>query len=87
MIPASDLFDQSVITALLDHDPLVADDRAFFLLLDWSVVEQWEAQRSGLGRPAHPESAYLKAFLICIREGMLYTCTGYLGYPFEKSVA
>src|SRR5947207_5855854 len=73
MIPASDLFDQSVITALLDHDPLVADYRAFFSLLDWSVVERWEAQRSPLGRPAHPESAYLKAFLIRIREGMLYT--------------
>src|SRR5213082_672608 len=72
MIPASDLFDQSVITALLDHDPLVADYRAFFSLLDWSVVERWEAQRSPLGRPAHPESAYLKAFLIRIREGMLY---------------
>src|SRR5437763_2316229 len=73
LIPASDLFDQSVITALLDHDPLVADYRAFFSLLDWSVVERWEAQRSPLGRPAHPESAYLKAFLIRIREGMLYT--------------
>jgi len=73
MIPASDLFDQSVITTLLDHDPLVVDYRAFFSLLDWSVVELWEAQRSGLGRPAHPESAYLKAFLIRIREGMLYT--------------
>src|ERR1700676_1506109 len=31
------------------------------------------SQRSGLGRPAHPESAYLKTFLIRIREGMLYT--------------
>lgn len=73
MIPASDLFDQSTLTTLLAHDPLVADYRAFFSLLDWSVVEQWEAQRSALGRPAHPESAYLKAFLIRIREGMLYT--------------
>lgn len=73
MIPASDLFDQPTLSALLEHDPLVADYRAFFTLLDWSVVEQWEAKRSGLGRPAHPESAYLKAFLIRIREGMLYT--------------
>jgi hypothetical protein len=73
MIPASDLFDQSVLTALLDHDPLVADYRAFFALLDWSVVQRWQAQRSGLGRPAHPESAYLKAFLIRIREGIPFT--------------
>jgi len=73
MIPASDLFNQSTMAALLDHDPLVADYRAFFSLLDWSVVERWQAQRSALGRPAHPESAYLKAFLLRIREGMLYT--------------
>src|SRR5437763_13817341 len=73
MIPASDLFEPSVLTALLDHDPLVADYRAFFSLLDWSVVEQWEAQRSGMGRPAHPDRAYLNASLIGIREAMLYT--------------
>jgi hypothetical protein len=73
MIPSSALFDQSTITALLDHDPLVADYRTFFSLLDWSVVERWEAQRSSRGRPAHPESAYLKAFLLRLREGMLYT--------------
>ncbi len=30
MIPSSDLFDQSTIAALLDHDPLVQDYRAFF---------------------------------------------------------
>jgi hypothetical protein len=73
MIPTSALFDQSVLVALLDHDPLIAEYRAFFSLLDWSVVEQWEAERSSRGRPAHPISASLKAFLIRIREGMLYT--------------
>ena len=70
MIPTSDLFDQSTMVALLDHDPLVQDYRAFFALLDWSVVERWQQQRSSRGRPAHPESAYLKAFLLRIREGM-----------------
>ena len=73
MIPNSVLFDQSTIATLLDHDPMVADYRAFFALLDWSVVEHWQTQRSSRGRPAHPISAYLKAFLIRIREGMLYT--------------
>jgi hypothetical protein len=73
MIPSSKVFDQSTLTALLEHDPLIADYRAFFSLLDWSVVEDWEAQRSSRGRPAHPESAYLKAFLLRIREGMAYT--------------
>jgi hypothetical protein len=73
MIPASHLFDQSTMAALLEHDPVVADYRAFFALLDWSLVDQWQAQRSARGRPAHPESAYLKAFLIRIREGLIYT--------------
>ena len=73
MIPNSVLFDQSTIATLLDHDPMVADYRAFFALLDGSLVEHWETQRSSRGRPAHPISAYLKAFLIRIREGMLYT--------------
>ncbi len=73
MIPASHLFDQSTMAALLEHDPVVQDYRAFFALLDWSLVDQWQKQRSARGRPAHPESAYLKAFLVRIREGMIYT--------------
>jgi hypothetical protein len=73
MIPSSPVFDQSTLASLLAHDPLIAEYRVFFALLDWSVVEQWEAERSPRGRPAHPESAYLKAFLLRIREGMFYT--------------
>jgi hypothetical protein len=73
MIPASELFDQTTMTALLEHDPLVQDYRAFFALLDWSPVEQWQAPHASRGRPAHPQSAYLKAFLLRIREGMSYT--------------
>src|SRR2546430_6565583 len=73
MIPASVLFDQSTIATLLDHDPVVTDARAFFSLLDWSILERWEARQSPRGRPAHPEAAYLKAFLIRIRQGFIYT--------------
>ena len=73
MIPTSTLFDQSTMVALLEHDPLVQDYRTFFSFLDWSAVEQWQAQHSSRGRPAHPESAYLKAFLLRIREGLMYT--------------
>ena len=73
MIPSSALFDQSTISALLDHDPVVQEYRAFFSLFDWSLVEDWQAQRSSRGRPAHPESAYLKAFLIRQKEGFAYT--------------
>jgi hypothetical protein len=72
MIPASTLFDQSTMTALLTHDPVVCGYRTFFAFLDWSVVDQWQAARSSRGRPAHPESAYLKAFLIRIKEGLIY---------------
>ena len=43
MIPASPLFDQSVMAALLNHDPVVCEHRAFFALLDWSVLDQWQA--------------------------------------------
>jgi len=73
MIPASRVFDQSTMSHLLEYDPLVRTYRAFFALFDWSLVEQWQAQRSGRGRPAHPESAYLKAFLLRINEGLIYT--------------
>lgn len=73
MIPASTVFDQSTIAALLDSDPVVTNYRAFFSLLDWSIVERWEAQQSPRGRPGCPEVTYLKAFLIRIREGFCST--------------
>jgi hypothetical protein len=74
MILASPVFNQSTITALLDHDPVVQDYRAFFSFLDWSVVERWEAQRSSYcGSHGHPEVAYIKAFLLRLREGLIYS--------------
>jgi hypothetical protein len=72
MIPSSVVFDKSVMTNLLNNDPVVQDYRAFFSLINWSVVNLWSAQRSPRGRPAHPESAYIKAFLVRIREGLIY---------------
>ena len=74
MIPSSQVFDQPTMTALLEHDPLVADYRAFFALYDWLVVERWQAQRSAFcGTHGHPLSAYLKAFLVRIQEGFCST--------------
>ena len=61
------------MAALLDHDPVVTDYRAFFSLFDWSVVERWQAQRSARGLHGHPICAYLKAFLVRINEGLQYT--------------
>ncbi|GCE15709.1 transposase [Tengunoibacter tsumagoiensis] len=74
MIPASSHFDQSTITALLHHDPLVQRYRTFFSFLDWSVVEEWQQRRSSRGRPVEqPISASLKIFLLRIQEGLIYT--------------
>jgi hypothetical protein len=73
MIPSSVIFDQSTLARMLAYDPVVQDYQAFFALLDWPLVSQWQAQHSSRGRPPHPESAYLKAFLIRIREGFAYT--------------
>src|SRR5260370_26144551 len=73
MIPSSDLFDQSMIRAIIDPDPRIAEFRALFSLFDCAVVDDWQAQRSARGRPAHPESADLKAFLIRQKEGFSYT--------------
>jgi hypothetical protein len=73
MVPSSRIFDQSVLQQLLDVDRVVQDYRTFFADLNWSLVAQWQAARSTRGRPAHRESAYLKAFLVRIREKMSYT--------------
>ena len=73
MIPASTVFDQSTMSAMLDADPVVAEYRTFFSCFEWSLVQDWQAERSGPGRPGHPESAYLKAFLIRQQEHFLYT--------------
>ncbi|EFH90034.1 transposase [Ktedonobacter racemifer] len=74
MIPVSCVFDQAILTTLLDHDPVVQDYRQFFALLDWSLVQQWEDQQSLHRRPpTHSEAAYIKAFLLRIREGFMYS--------------
>jgi hypothetical protein len=73
MIPTSHRFDQSTMASLLEVDPLVQEYRAFFALLDWSAVSRWQAQRSACcGSHGHPLTAYLKAFLVRIKEGLIY---------------
>jgi hypothetical protein len=73
MIPASHRFDQSTLAAMLDVDPLVCEYRTFFALFDWSVVDRWQASRSNCcGSHGHPVTAYLKAFLLRIKEGLIY---------------
>ncbi len=73
MIPASVRFDQSTLASMLDVDPLVQEYRTFFSLFDWSVVDRWLAHRSNCyGSHGHPLTAYLKAFLLRIKEGLIY---------------
>jgi hypothetical protein len=72
MIPNSLLFDQSTIACLLEHDALVQRYRQFFALLDWSALDERDAQRCAPGPRPHPEAAYLKAFLIRICEEKRY---------------
>jgi len=74
MIPASYRFDQSHMASMLEVDPLVQEYRAFFSQLDWSAVDRWQASRSAYcGSHGHPISAYLKAFLVRIKQGLIYT--------------
>ena len=73
MIPTSLVFNQSTLSQMLAVDTVVQQYRTLFALFDWSVVDDWQAHRSGRGRPAHREHAYLKAFLIRINEGLRYT--------------
>ena len=72
MIPNSHVFDQFTLARLMDHDALVQRYRQFFALLDWSALDQREAQRCAPGPRPHPEAAYLKAFLIRICEEKRY---------------
>lgn len=72
IIPESPTFDQSTLATMLMLDPVCQRYRDFFAVLDWSVVADADAHRRG-HRP-HPESAYLKAFLLKIHHGFEY-CT------------
>jgi hypothetical protein len=57
MIPASHLFDQSTMAALLEHDPVVQDYRAFFALQSSAARFRTPSRRRGgpFSR-AHPGS-------------------------------
>jgi len=53
-------------------DPLVARYRAFFALLDWSVVPVRDPTRPWPGPAPHPPTAYVKALLIKLCEHKEY---------------
>ena len=74
MIPESRVFDQPTMTLMMEHDRLVQRYRTFFDQLDWSVVPEVPVDSSRPGQRPHPQSAYVKAFLIKVAEG-LETCS------------
>src|SRR5207248_1862776 len=72
ILPYSLTFDQQTMTRLIEHDPVVQYYRAFLALFDWSLVPEPGPHPHQPGRPAHPESAYVKALLIQVCEGHEY---------------
>src|ERR1700694_3698983 len=74
IIPESTTFDQRTMTLLMEHDPLVQGYRAFFALFDWRVVPELPQDPSRPGKRPHPQSAYVKALLLKIEQG-LASCT------------
>lgn len=66
IIPISAGFDQPTLSKMIAADAVVQHYRALFALFDWSGIDAPE--RRGPGKPAHPQSAYLKAALVRINE-------------------
>jgi len=63
--PICESLDQSAVNLLLKRDEIVQRYRAFFAELDWTVIEPFLAPAvHHCGPHPHPETAYLKAFLV-----------------------
>jgi hypothetical protein len=67
IIPVSRSFDQSTLAKLIEVDALVQRYRSVFALFDWSPFDS-RVHLPRPGRPGHPKSAYLKAFLVKVYE-------------------
>lgn len=74
ILPCSRVFDQQTMTHLLAHDPLVQRYRTLFATFDWSVVPETALAPAQPGKRPHPQTAYLKALLLKLQEGLTY-CT------------
>jgi len=82
MVPYSRLFDQSTLSAMIEHNDTVVRYRAFFACFDWSEVPDPPIEPSQPGKRPHPQSAYLKALLLKINEGFPH-CTQLRRYLLE----
>src|SRR6266704_3737510 len=72
MLPYSRVFDQRTLALLMEHDAIVQRYRALFALIEWQVLPEPVPDPSRPGKRPHPESAYIKALLIKIKEGYEY---------------
>jgi hypothetical protein len=74
MIPEATRLDQQTLTLFLEQDAVVQRYRTLFALIDWTPVQRWQQQRDAhtTGPHPHPESAYLKAFLVKLCEEKRY---------------
>lgn len=75
ILPSSRLFDQQTMSHLLDSDPLLQRYRALFATFDWSGVPSNDLAPSQPGKRPHPITAYLKALLLKLEEGLTYCTT------------
>ena len=62
--PVCESLDQSAVNLLLKRDDIVQRYRAFFAELDWTAIEPFLPKGHHCGPYPHPETAYLKAFLV-----------------------
>src|SRR6266566_375661 len=72
MLPYSRVFDQRTLALMMEHDAIVQRYRALFALIEWQVLPDPAPDPSRPGKRPHPESAYIKALLIKIKEGYEY---------------
>ncbi len=73
MIPADPF--GPLVTAARDADPVVQRVRALFAQIDWSALPERDAARPWPGTTPHPRSAYVKALLIKLNEGLRFITT------------
>lgn len=74
MIPSSTVFDQHTLELLMEHDPVAQEYREWFSHLDFHPFQgrRPTPKDSKRGNPGHPETAYVKAFLIKIKNKHVY---------------
>jgi hypothetical protein len=72
MIHPSAALDQHTIEKIRASDALLLRYRAFFALFDWESVFPSIPSVARVGKPAHPERAYVKAFLVKLCEQHQY---------------